>query len=177
MEKCALVCASPINAPNRTALRGPLDDKRRFLHRNDLPIGKRHLFDQRIMAISKHYGKWKCQVRKKGFPPQIRTLSTKAEATAWGREVESQMVREAYVVPDKTTQGMTVAELLQRYLREESPHKKSGSADLYRVKPLLSALGAYNVSTLTSSKLNDYKGRRLAQVAAQTVVHELTLLC
>ncbi|QKI69215.1 site-specific integrase [Achromobacter xylosoxidans] len=129
-----------------------------------------------MATVSKYRGKWKCQVRKRGFPTQTRTFTTKAEATSWGHEVESQMGRGTYVVPDKATQEMTVAELLRRYLREESPHKKSGSADVYRAKPLLSALGAYNVTTLTAALLNDYKGCRLRQVAAQTVVHELTLL-
>lgn len=129
-----------------------------------------------MATVSKYREKWKCQVRKKGFPTQTRTFSTKAEATSWGCEVESRMGRGTYVIPDKATQDMTVADLLRRYLREESPHKKSGSADTYRIKPLVGTLGAYNVTTLTSASLKDYKTLRLASVAPQTVVHELSLL-
>jgi hypothetical protein len=129
-----------------------------------------------MATISKHRDKWKCQVRRKGFPPRSKTFESRAEAEAWGLQTEAEMVRGVYVAPDKQTQAMTVADLLDRYTREESIHKASASDDKSRAETLKAALGGYGVADLTSTMLADYKRARLRVRAAQTVLHELNLL-
>jgi integrase len=126
--------------------------------------------------VSKHRDKWKCQVRRKGHPAQSKSFATKAEAEAWGIQVEAEMGRGMFLAPDKETQRMTVADLLDRYVREESIHKASESDDKTRAETLKAALGAYGVPDLTSTIVAQYKRSRMRVRASQTVLHELNLL-
>jgi integrase len=71
---------------------------------------------------------------------------------------------------------MTVRELLEKYLKEESPKKRSGARDKFKTAPLIEALGAYFIHALTPGHLVEYRERRVALRAPQTVVHELALL-
>jgi integrase len=128
-----------------------------------------------MAGIWQYRGKWKCQVRKEGFPSQSKTFETKAEAAAWGKEVESRMDRGAFA-GSTSKQSLTVAEMLTRYLAEESTKKAYSAADKSRVKPLVAALGAYHVHKLACTHLAQYKRDRLALKSPQTVTHELNLL-
>jgi hypothetical protein len=71
---------------------------------------------------------------------------------------------------------MTVREMLERYLTDESTKKAYSAADLSRAKPLIAELGAYHVHNLTHTDLAQYKRDRLALRSPQTVTHELNLL-
>ena len=128
-----------------------------------------------MAAISKYRGKWKCQVRKHGFPPRTKTFETRADAAAWGRMIESEIERGVFVNRDEA-ERTTVADLLARYLRDVSPTKRSGKSDKGRVKTLTKRIGAYKLSVLVSPHLVAYRDARLRVVSAQTVIHELNLL-
>jgi integrase len=128
-----------------------------------------------MATISQYRGKWKCQVRKGGFPAQSKTFDGKADAVAWGIEVEATMNRGAFA-GGTSKQTMTVQEMLVRYLAEESTKKAYSAADLSRSKALIAALGAYHVHNLTHTTLAQYKRDRLAVRSPQTVTHELNLL-
>lgn len=128
-----------------------------------------------MAGIWQYRGKWKCQIRKEGFPSQSKTFETKAEAVAWGAEVESRMNRGTFM-GSTTKQSMTIREMLERYLSEESPNKAYSAADSSRAKPLVAALGAYHVHKLGHADLATYKRDRLTLRSAQTVTHELNLL-
>jgi integrase len=86
------------------------------------------------------------------------------------------MIRGVYVPPDKKTQAMTVGDLLDRYVTEESVHKASASDDKARAETLKAVLGGYGVADLTSTMVSGYKRARMRVRAAQTVLHELNLL-
>ncbi|MBO9535208.1 site-specific integrase [Herbaspirillum sp.] len=128
-----------------------------------------------MATISQYRGKWKAQIRMKGYPAQTKTFDTKSEAQAWGREVESQMARQQFS-GSTSGQTMTVREMLQRYLDEVSVTKARPKDDVSRAKPVFAALGDYRVHTLTSLNLSQYKAARLLSVGPQTVIHELNLL-
>jgi integrase len=128
-----------------------------------------------MATISQYRGKWKCQVRKTGYPTQTQTFDHKADAVAWGRTVETQIHRGAFA-GTTTQQSMTVQEMLGQYLAEESPNKAYSAADVSRSKPLISVLGAYHVHKLTHTDLAKYKRERLVLRSPQTVTHELNLL-
>ena len=128
-----------------------------------------------MAGIWQYRGKWKCQVRKEGFPSQSKTFETKAQAVAWGIEVESKMNQGTFA-GGTTKQSMTISEMLARYLAEESPNKAYAAADLSRSKPLIAGIGAYHVHKLMNTALAKYKRERLALKSPQTVTHELNLL-
>jgi integrase len=128
-----------------------------------------------MATISQYRGKWKCQVRKAGYPAQTQTFDSRADAVAWGNAAETQMYRGAFSGTGNQ-QTMTVRGMLERYLEEESPNKAYAAADLSRSKPLIAGIGAYHVHKLTHTDLAKYKRERLALRSPQTVTHELNLL-
>lgn len=40
---------------------------------------------------------WQARIARKGYPAQVRTFNTKAEAEAWARALESEMDRGSFV--------------------------------------------------------------------------------
>ncbi|GGE92574.1 tyrosine-type recombinase/integrase [Massilia psychrophila] len=128
-----------------------------------------------MATIGQYRGKWKCQVRKTGYPTQTQSFDLRAVAVAWGNEVEAKMNRGAFA-GSTSKQSITVRAVLERYLAEESDKKAYSAADLSRAKPVLAALGAYHVHKLTHADLAEYKRNRLALRSPQTVTHELNLL-
>ncbi|MCO8591151.1 site-specific integrase [Burkholderia multivorans] len=128
-----------------------------------------------MATINKRDGKWQCQVRKTGFPSRTRTFTSRADATEWGRMVEAEMDRGLFVSRDEA-ERTTIADLLDRYIREVSPTKRSGSSDKGRSAKLKKQLGDYKLTALTSSHLVAYRDARLKEVSPQTVIHELNLL-
>lgn len=133
-------------------------------------------------TVTKRATGWQCKVRKKGYPPQSKTFTLKADAEAWGRSIEVQMERGTFmpgVDPDDDVPAIaTVADLLKEYTTKESIKKADGgSADRNRIKPVVAALGEYSVHTLTSKRLSQYKKDRMALgYAPQTVTHEINIL-
>ncbi|KVD50613.1 site-specific integrase [Burkholderia ubonensis] len=128
-----------------------------------------------MATISKIPAGWLCQVRKRGYPHHSKTFSARADAVAWGQMIETTMIRGLFVSTNEAEQT-TVADLLDRYTRDMSPTKRSGGSDKGRAEKLKKQLGAYKLTTLTSSHLVGYRDARLKEVSPQTVIHELNLL-
>jgi hypothetical protein len=53
--------------------------------------------EHRMAAIWKRGNYWRVEVHRMGYPIQNRTFDTKADAEAWGRQVEAKMDRGAFV--------------------------------------------------------------------------------
>jgi Site-specific recombinase XerD len=119
--------------------------------------------------------RWQAIVRLKGQPAQTKTFMTKAEATRWARQVESEIDRGVFVSCTESQQT-TVHDLLERYAREVLPIQKGGHKETSRVKSLQECLGKYSLAALTSSLIADYRDARLKIVGPQSVKHEIGLL-
>ena len=76
-------------------------------------------------------GQWQAQVRKKGYPTQTKSFSSKAAATQWVRSIEYEMDQGLFVSRNEA-ERTTVGELLDRYLREYTPRKKGVYSLRYR---------------------------------------------
>lgn len=66
---------------------------------------------------------WQARVRRKGYPVQIKTFNTRAEAEAWARLIESEIDRGVFVSRAEA-ESTTLAEALDRYDREIAASKK-----------------------------------------------------
>jgi integrase len=108
-------------------------------------------------------GTWKVLVRKTGWPASIKTFRTKRDAEDWGRRVEDEMVRGAYI---QRTSGdrMTVKIAVERYLSDIVPTKRptSQAADRKRSKILVEHLGKYSLAALTPEVIAKFRDSRLA---------------
>ncbi len=66
---------------------------------------------------------WQARVRRKGYPAQLKTFETRAEAEAWARKVESGMDGGTFVSRAEA-EATSLSEALDRYEREIVPGKK-----------------------------------------------------
>ncbi len=60
---------------------------------------------------------WPAHVRRRGYPAQVRTFDTKAEAEAWAGDIESE-IRRCTFVSRTEAESTTLAEALNRYQNE-----------------------------------------------------------
>lgn len=121
-------------------------------------------------------GNWQAIIRRRGIKPVFQTFGTKTEATRWARHAESEIDRGAYL--DRTeAERTTVAALIDRYLLEVTPQKKSARRERQRLLALRAHFGAYSAAALRSAHIASYRDSRLsAGLAGATVVKELNSL-
>lgn len=121
-------------------------------------------------------GKWQVQVRRRGMRPAVKSFKTKTEADRWARLLESELDRGVFVdrfEAERTTMG----ELIDRYLAEVTPQKKSARNDAQRLKFLKRHFGAYSPATLRATHIAAFRDARLnAGLSGSSVVKELNSL-
>jgi len=71
---------------------------------------------------------WQARINRKGFPPQVKTFTTRAEAEAWARQIESEIDRGVFVSRAEA-EATSLAEAFERYEREVSVHKKGATQE------------------------------------------------
>jgi len=130
-----------------------------------------------MASIRRLRGKWQAQVRRKGLPPKAKSFVSKVDAEKWARGLEADLDR-AGVLPDtRLAEQMTVRELLERYLVEITPHKRSADTEAYRVKALMKRDIAYRtLAMLSSADVAAYRDARLQVVSTASVIRELNTL-
>lgn len=130
-----------------------------------------------MATIRRLRGKWQAQVRRKGIPPKAKSFASKADAEKWARSLEAELDRCGTLPDTRLTERMTIREMLERYLREITPHKRSASTEGYRIKALMGrAIAHRTLAMLTSSDIANYRDERLESVSAASVIRELNTL-
>lgn len=77
-----------------------------------------------MITITKtSFGRWKAIIRRKGWPIVSKNFRIKRDAQDWARTTEDEIVRGIYVQRSES-ENITVAEALDRYLKEVTPTKK-----------------------------------------------------
>jgi integrase len=121
-------------------------------------------------------GKWQAQVRRHGVRPAVKSFKTKTEADRWARLLESEIDRGVFVDRSEA-ERVTVGELIDRYLVEVTPHKKSARNDAQRLKFLKQQFGAYSAAALRPSHIAAFRDMRIkAGRAGATVIKEINSL-
>jgi integrase len=130
-----------------------------------------------MATIRRLRGKWQAQVRRRGVAPKAKSFDSKVDAEKWARGLEAELDR-AGVLPDtRLAERMTVRELLERYLVEITPHKRSADTEAYRVKALMKRDIAHRtLAMLSSADVAAYRDARLRVVSTASVIRELNTL-
>ena len=118
---------------------------------------------------------WHVQIRKRGYPAQTKTFSTKSDAERWATIIESEMERGVFVSRTEA-ENTFVSDVLTRFENEVLPTKRSEQSDKSRIKTLQEEFGAYRLASLTTSQVANFRDRRLKIVGPQSVIHEINLL-
>ncbi len=116
---------------------------------------------------------YKVLIRKNVFPQQIKTFKTKADAQKWARLIESEIDRGVFI--DRTeADKTTIGELIDRYIQEVTPLKKSAKNDKQRMLFIKKHFGHYKASQLQSKHIAIYRDKRLAEgKQGSTVIKEI----
>ena len=118
-------------------------------------------------------GTFKVQIRKVGIPAITKTYKTKADAQKWARLIESEMDRGVFINRQEADK-VTVGELIDRYIQEVTPLKRSAIKDRHRMLYLKRHFGHYIVSQLQSKHIAAYRDKRLAEgKQGSTVIKEI----
>ena len=99
---------------------------------------------------------WQAHIRRRGYPAQVRTFDTKAEAEAWAAIIESEIARGVFVCRAEA-ERTTLAEALGRYEEEISPRKKATTAACERDR-----IRAWAGSSLSQRSLASIRGKDVA---------------
>ena len=121
-------------------------------------------------------GGWQAQVRRKGYPPQSKSFSTRAAAVQWVRSIEYEMDQGLFVSRNEAD-TTTVGEILNRYLSEYTLHKKGAGPEACRIRALLRhSLAKRFIGTVRGVDIARYRDERFQKVTGASVRRELTIL-
>ena len=130
-----------------------------------------------MATIRKLRGRWQAQVRRKGLKPRAKSFDTKADAEKWARNLETEFDRGGGFIDTRLAEKMTLRELLERYLTEITPHKRSAQTETYRIRVLMKHEIAYRtLAMLSPTDIALYRDERLKVVATSTILKELNTL-
>ena len=120
--------------------------------------------------------KWQAQIRRAGHKPITNTFITKSDAVMWARDIESKIDRGAFL--DRSEAEKTsIAQLLERYLKEVTPLKTSGLREKSRLDLLEKHFGFLMATQLQSKHVAEFRDLRISQgKAGATVIKELNTL-
>lgn len=117
------------------------------------------------------YG-WKAQVRRKGVSKTL-TFRTKTEAAQWALQLELEIESGDY----NKTANIPFSDVINRYLREITPKKRSRRNETLRLYRLLEMpIAKVNLRDLTDRDFKNWRDSRLSQVSSASVHREWSTL-
>lgn len=107
---------------------------------------------------------FRVKIRLKGHPPQTETFTRLTDARKWAASVES-AIREGRHFPASTAKRRTVADIIDRYVRDVLPHKAPGTAETQglQLEWWRKHLGDYRLSDVTPAVLAEFRDKLTAE--------------
>lgn len=99
---------------------------------------------------------WRVKIRIKGLPPTTETFARKTDAKLWAQKTETAM-REGKHFPERKRQAKTLAELIDRYIAEALPGKKSAESSEILLKWWRAEHGHRSIADLTPEALAEIR--------------------
>lgn len=120
---------------------------------------------------------WEAKIRRKGYPQICKTFDSKSDAETWAWKTESEMKRGIFV-SHVEAENTTLQEVLERYLREVTPHKKGAARESNRIKRwIVHPLAARFMASIRGKDIADFRNEwRKNGLAENTIRLEIALL-
>jgi integrase len=127
-----------------------------------------------MASIRKRNGKFQVQVRRQGQRPATKSFNVRKDAELWARQQELAADRLELTHDISSIKTMTVGHLVDRYLKEVTPLKKSASAERYvlsafRTKPICSK----RLTDIRQADFAEYRDQRLTSIKPASLRREL----
>ncbi|WP_301098385.1 site-specific integrase [Otariodibacter sp.] len=115
---------------------------------------------------------WRVQIRKKGIYKSC-SFRTKAEAQNWAIQIESEINAGQY----SDIPHITFAELVDKYIKEYTVHKKGKRPETLRLTRLCKMpIGKIYIKDLTEEDFINWRDQRLEKVSVATLLREWNTL-
>jgi integrase len=129
-----------------------------------------------MASISKREDKWLARVRIKGTEGIAKSFRSKADAEAWARITESEIIRGLFI-KRTDAERTTLAEALRRYEEEVTPGKRGKDTEKLRIKAWKAdKLAKKPLAMLRPYDFAQWRDKRLKQAQPGTVRRELGLI-
>ena len=120
----------------------------------------------RSARLGQHTNRIQVRVRHKGFPDQIITLGSLEAAEQLLLRIQSERAS-GLVVDYSSARRVTMAQLVERYLKEECPKHKGASIEGYTLRGMLADSRGELERALKERVSNDSNGRRTSPIRAR----------
>lgn len=129
------------------------------------------------MATFRKQGRgWQARIRRQGYPDEVKSFPSKADAERWARAIEGEMDRGEFVSRTEAEQT-TFGEVIQRYLETITPKKRGHVEETIRLKATLRhRIANMSMANLTPQVVANYRDDRLCACKANTVIRDLAVM-
>lgn len=129
-----------------------------------------------MATLRKHGRGWQALIRRRGYPVEVKTLPTKAEAERWARGIEAEMDRGEFVSRTEAEQT-TFGQIIQRYMENVTPKKRGHVEETIRLKAMLrNRIAELSMTNVTPQAVARYRDERLGTCKANTVIRDLAVI-
>lgn len=129
-----------------------------------------------MASIRERSGTWQARVRREGYPAEVKSFATRAEAQQWARHMETSMDSGGYKARNGADKAY-LSDVLRRYADEVSPTKRGHLDEVIRIKAIRrSRMAGFSLEKLTSEVIASFRDERLRVVKAGAVIRDLSLL-
>ena len=109
---------------------------------------------------------WRVKVRLRGYPPATASFQRKTDAKRWAQRTEADM-RAGRYFPVVEAGRRTLADLIDRNIRDEVPKKKTGPKQARQLEWWREQLGVYLLKDVTPALLVEARDRLAAEPPAR----------
>jgi integrase len=129
-----------------------------------------------MATIRKRGDKWQARIQVKGVNHLAKTFKAKADAEAWAKVTESEIIRGTYITTTNA-ERTTLKEALERYEKEITPSKRGASVELFRTKAWkMHKLAQKSLASLRGADFAKWRDHRLTAASPATTRLELSVI-
>lgn len=111
-----------------------------------------------MASIQKRGDKWRAVVRRKGYPTQMKTFTTKGLARTWSDRIEREI--EEAAARGSRDEGLTIAELVDWYRKDVGRIKIVSKTQVGNLTRIREGLGSVRATRLSVPEIVEFVRRR-----------------
>ena len=129
-----------------------------------------------MATLRKRNDKWHVQIRRKDYPSQTKSFTSKKIALRWIREIENK-IDGGFIIQKNSTTNVSLRGLILRYIEEVLPKKKVEANETIILKAFIrQPFVRKPLIQITSRDFAQYRDYRLKTVKPSTILRELSIL-